>query len=120
MDKLNTAPLTDLCAKLVADIVRSQHQLDAQYEKDLLLFEKLIHQTPETHQAYLLPLAPKRQLMKQTEIHTRVQLQQQHSKESSIGIGVQMMNFSADMRFQRDTNQDAWIRIEIEQAPMPI
>ena len=118
MDTKKTAPLSDLIACLATDLVDIQKKLDAQFEKDIQQFEITISQIPETNRPYLLPLAPKRQRVSRHEVEARIHWQQEQSSAGSLTIGTQLLNFSADVRYQRNTEADCRLKIEIAQVPV--
>ena len=116
---MKTAPLTDLLTHLATDLANIQKQLDTQFENDIQQFKTLIAQTPEAARLYLSPLAPKRQIASKQEVVARLQWKQENSSGSSLRIGPQLLNFSADVRFQRSTESDCRLRIVLEQIPLP-
>ncbi|MEO1257612.1 MAG: hypothetical protein AAFZ15_02410 [Bacteroidota bacterium] len=118
MHTKKTTPLTDLIAHLATDLVDIQKALDAQFEKDIQQFEMLLSQTPATTRSYLLPLAPRRQRANKHEVEARIHWQQEKSSSGGLTIGTQLLNFSADVRYQRNTENDCRLKIEIVQIPV--
>lgn len=118
MKKVEPDHLSNLMTHLASDVVAVQKNMDTQFEEDRRIFSRLLADTPEEFRPYLLPLAPHRQRVSTMEYDTRVQLQRGKTVGGSIGIGVFLLNVSADLRFQRDTSQDSQLRFFVEQIPV--
>lgn len=117
MDKMKTAHLTELISRLATDMADIQKQMDDHFEKEIQRFKKLVSQTPDAGRAYLVPLAPKRQRISKHEVSARMSWQYEKSKAGGIHLKTRLLNFSADLRYQRNTEQDSHLEICIEQIP---
>ena len=116
---MKTTALTDIMADLACSIAQVQRQLDGQFEKDKKQLEDLMAKAPTEVRPLLTGLAPNRQLVRKHEVNARMRMQQEKTIGASVSIGVQLLNFSADLRFQRDTSKDSQINICVEQVPAP-
>ena len=90
--------------------------MDLHFENDIQRYKKLIAQTPEDARPFLIPLAPKRQKIMQHNVTARLQWQQEKTTASQISLGVQMLNLSADLSYQRSTENDSTFSICIERT----
>ena len=118
MKKSDAAPLSDLITNLASDVVTIQKNMDAQFEEDHQKYIALLAHTPEECREYLRPLAPVRQRLSKYDVNARISLQTEKTVGASLKIGVNLLNVSADMRFQRDTSKDNQISFHVKQIPL--
>lgn len=110
--------VNQLLLHLSAEVIEIQKKLDQKFYTDLVQFEKDIAHLPDMQKQFLLAAFPAHQQVSKYEINTRISWQKE--KSVAAGIGINLLNLSADLRYQRKTSGDSFINIEVEQIPSPI
>lgn len=117
MKNSEQVPMSDLMAQFASDAVAVQRHLDAQYAQDFRSFHKLLEETPNPFRQLVLPLAPQRQCLGTFEVNARIGFSHEKTVSAEVRIGVHLLHFSADLRFQRDTSHDSQLWVCVEQVP---
>ena len=118
MSETKQEPISELLSSLANSAVDIQKKWDAQFITDYEIFEKLLTETPAEYRDFLRPLVPARQRMSRYEVDVRIQFKKEKTVEADFQLGVQLLHFSADLRFQRDISKDSQIKICVEQIAL--
>ena len=108
--------LSDLLTCLSKDVVDIQQKLEHHHHQDLQRFQARFPEVPTSLQPCLALLAPARQRIASHEVTVRLHWQEKVEKGVSAGISAGLLNFSADVRYQRNTQSDSRLTLTVVQA----
>lgn len=89
-------------------------QLISQFSRDAIQVQQRLNDDYQTQ--LTLPFLPNQYLLGDFSVKLRCRLEQQ--LKLKVGIEVDLLNLSVDMRFQRNAEEDSWIEVQVQQLPV--
>ena len=115
MNSSTAESLISLISELASGAVEIQRTFNQRFETEEKKYEFLLASTPPQLRQYLAPLAPRRQQLLSHEVQARIKLYKEITREGKVRLGTILLNLSADLRYQRNTESDYQIKIHVQQ-----